>query len=356
MQLARSLDRSRFDVHMACFNCEGPLLDLLPPDLIEVPSFPLRGFGKPSTLFQAQKFVALLRSRRIQILQTFDFYTNVFGIPLANLAGVSATVGSRRDTSFKRSMGQAIAQKWSLRAATRIVVNAEAIKSLLVERDGIKSDKVCVIHNGLDLSRFNRNGLRGDEWSQNRDAHVVFVVIGNLRPEKGHLTFLRAAAKVAAVVPGARFVLAGEGPMRLEIERTIKTCGLADKVRLLGSVNNVPDVLAAADVVVCPSDTEGFPNAVVEGMAASKPVVATDTGGTRELVSEGVTGYLVPVGGAEMMAARMVELCHSQSVRLTLGGCARRRVEESFTVEHMAGQFGQLYEELVKESGNGSYA
>ena len=95
--MIKHLDRSRFEIHVACFDREGPLLDQLPSDVGEVVPFPLAGFARLSTVRQAAKFISFLRDVRIEILQTFDFYTNVFGIPLARLAGVPITVGSRRD-------------------------------------------------------------------------------------------------------------------------------------------------------------------------------------------------------------------------------------------------------------------
>lgn len=134
--------------------------------------------------------------------------------------------------------------------------------------------------------------------------------------------------------------------MRQKIEDSIGAMGLYEKVHLMGAVTNVPLALQAVDVVVSPSDTEGFPNAVLEGMMAAKPVVATDAGGTRELVIEGVTGYLVPVGAVELLASRMIALCQAPATRGSMGEKARSIAEQTFTVEKMARRFELLYEKL----------
>ena len=351
VQLIKHLDRARFDIHVACFDREGPLLDQLPADVGEVPGFPLTGFANLNAVRQAAAFIAFLRKARIQILQTFDLYTNVFGLPLAQLAGVPVTVGSRRDHGVKRTAWQAQAERWSLRLAGRVVANAEAIKSRLVQDGSLPADRILVIKNGLDLSRFPIPH-RSLQNSRGYDAHpVVFAVVANLREEKGHLMFVRAAQIVASACPEARFVLVGDGTMRQKIQESIKGLGLREKFHLMGAVKDVPQVLQGIDVVVSPSDTEGLPNAVLEGMAASKAVVATDAGGTRELVMEGITGHLVPTGDVEGLASRMIALCKAPDIRETMGANARRQVERCHTAEHVAKCFEHLYEGLAGISG-----
>jgi L-malate glycosyltransferase len=350
LQLIKHLDRSRFDVHVACFDREGPLLEQLPLDVGEVPAFPLTGFANPNAVRQATAFIALLRKTKIQIVQTFDLYTNVFGIPLARLARVPITVGSRRDHGVKRTAWQVRAERWSLRLARRVVANAEAIKSRLVQDGILETDRILVIQNGLDLSRF-AIPYGGLKKSSGFDSHsVVFAVVANLRAEKGHLMFVRAAQMVALACPEARFVLIGDGPMRQKIQESIEGLGLRKKFHLMGAVTNVPHALQGIDVVVSPSDTEGLPNAVLEGMAASKAVVATDAGGTRELVAEGVTGYLVPTGNVELLASRMIALYKVPSIRESMGANARRHVERCHTAEHSTKRFEDLYHELVNAS------
>ena len=351
VQLIKHLDRSRFDIYVACFDREGPLLDQLPVDVGEVPGFPLTGFANLNAVRQAAAFIAFLRKTRIQIVQTFDLYTNVFGLPLARLAGVPVTVGSRRDHGVKRTAGQVQAERWSLRLAGRVVANAEAIKSRLVQDGSLPADRILVIKNGLDLSRFPipHHSLQS---VRDQDAHpVVFGVIANLREEKGHLLVVQAAQIVASACPEARFVLVGDGVMRQKIQESIEGLGLRERFNLMGAVKNVPQVLQGIDVVVSPSDTEGLPNAVLEGMAASKAVVATDAGGTRELVMEGITGHLVPIGDVGGLASRMIALCKATDIREGMGANARRQVERYHTAEYVANRFELLYDELAVVSG-----
>ena len=351
LQLIQHLDRSRFDVHIACFDREGPLLERLPPDIEEVASFPLTGFANCNAVRQAAAFIAFLRKAKIQIVQTFDLYTNVFGLPLARLAGVPVTVGSRRDHGVRRTAWQARAEQWSFRLAMQVVANADAIKSRLVQEQVLGADRISVIRNGLDLSHFPISPRSRQSSAKDESRSVIFAVVANMRAEKGHLLFLRAAQQVASACPEARFVLIGDGAMRQKIQESIELLGLREKVKLVGAITNVPDALQEIDVVVSPSDTEGLPNAVLEGMAASKAVVATDAGGTRELVLEGVTGYLVPTGNAELLASRMIVLCRAPTTRENMGAMARQQVEQWHASEHVAGRFELLYDKLANISG-----
>lgn len=349
--MIRNLDRSRFEVHVACFDHEGPLLDQLPLDIGNVLAFPLEGFARLSTIRQAIRFIWWLRKTNIQIVQTFDLYTNIFGIPLVRVAGVPIAVGSRRDHSVTRSPWQVWAERWSLRLANRVVVNAEAIRERLTHDGVLEPDRIVVIKNGIDLDRFSVLGQDSKNVDQTDSKTVVFGVVANLRPEKNHLIFLQAARIVASSCPEARFLLVGDGPMRQKIQNLIRDLDLGQKIDLMGAVKDVPRVLQGIDVVVSPSDTEGLPNAVLEAMAASKAVVATNAGGTRELVEEGVTGHLVPVGDAEQLARRMIELCKRPLVRLNMGVSARCRVEKYYSADLVTKRFEFLYDEIASDSG-----
>lgn len=350
VELAKRLDRSRFVPIVACFKKVGPLAAELPGGLEAVHAFPLTGFVTWGALGRAREFITLLRHLKVQVVQCFDFYSNLFAIPLARLAGVPVILGARRDEAVMRSAAQQKAERFSYRLATGIIANADAIKSQLVHRDGLRPEKVWVIHNGLDLKRFD---VPADPP---RDAplengKVSIAMVANLRPEKGHVVFLKAVQQVIARIPHAQFLIVGDGPMRETIQTQMKELGVAGSVKMTGAVTNIPSLLRSVDIVVLTSlKNEGLPNAVMEAMAAGKPVVATDVGGTRELVSDGVTGYLVPVGDVPMIADRIHDLALSPVARKTMGDRARREIEEQFTVERTAKQFERLYDELSGRS------
>jgi L-malate glycosyltransferase len=350
LELFRHMDRTKFDLHLASFSAEGPLAEFLPCPIDEVQVYPLKGFCTKSHLRQARRFYRYLVEERIETVQCFDFYSNLFAIPVARLARVPLILGCRRDEAVMRTAWQQRVERWSYCMATGVIANAEAIKKQLINRDGLQPEKIWVIHNGLDLKRFDApSGLCAGVPVEH--GKVTVAVVANLRPEKGHLVFLKAVQRLMKSKPDSQFLIVGDGPMREAIETTVKELGLTGSVQLTGGVTNVPSLLRSVDIVVLASlKNEGLPNAVMEAMAAGKPVIATDTGGTAELVVDGLTGYVVLPGNSDMLAERMDNLCQDAEARRNMGEAARRRIVEQFTVDHMARRFEDLYRELVNAS------
>jgi glycosyltransferase involved in cell wall biosynthesis len=348
VELIRSLDRDRFEPIVACFRHDGPLLRDLPADLPPPEAFPLTAFWHAGAAYQAWRFLRLLRRRRVAVVQCFDFYANVFAIPLARLAGVPVVLGSRRDEGTVRTTAQRRVERWCYRHADAVVANGAAIGRQLVERDGLPKNRVVVVHNGIDLGRFDRLAERAPGQPTGAVRGPTVAVVANLRPEKGHLVFLEAAARLAQRCPDAEFVIAGDGPERDRIAARIATSAAAPHVRMAGAVANVAAFLRDVDIVALPSLTnEGFPNAAMEAMAAARPLVATDSGATRELVVDGVTGYLVPPGDAAQLADRLAELCADPLARRRMGARGRERVASLFTADRMGHRFGTLFETLL---------
>ena len=346
VELARSLNRTKFDVMLACFQKNGHLLGELPSDLPCPDVYPLKGFLSASCVHQSVRFLRFLRGIRPHVVQCFDFYSNVFAIPIARFAGVPVIVGARRNGVLK-TPGQLLVQRWCYRLASGVVANAGAIKEILVNDEGLQPRRVWVIHNGVDLSRFDSSQRPSSADSGRSWCDLRIGVVANLRPEKGHLVFLHAAQHLAGLYPSARFIIAGDGPMKGLIASRIRELSLSKRVQLLGFVRDIPSFLRNLDIVVLPSSSEAFPNAVQEAMAASLPVVATDTGGTRELVIDGETGFLVSPNDSSALADCIGRLCSDREMCLKMGEAGRRRVAEQFTADRMARRFEDLYLELL---------
>ena len=348
VELAKGLDRSRFDPVVVCFQAEGPLAQELPSDVADVPAFSLEGFVSLTGVKQAIRFVYYLKEKRIDVVQCFDFYSNVFAIPLARLARVRVILGARREEVATKTPFQQRAQRWSYRLATGVVANAEAMKEQVLKNEGLDPRKVWIIHNGLNLSRFDQHAANRDLQRTTKPLMLTIAVIANLRPEKGHGIFLSAAQELRNRCGQVRFVIAGDGPMRNDLNKTIQMLGLSDCVQMLGAVKDVPALLRSVDIAVLPSlKNEGFPNAVMEAMAASLPVVATDTGGTRELVVDGYTGFVVPAGESAALAEPLFRLCNDSELRRKMGEAGRLRIAQFFSTEKMVSRFEDLYAQLM---------
>ena len=332
-ELVRRLDRARFDVKVACFHPEGAWLRRV-EEVASVTAFPIHGFARPATVTQAAAFARWCRRHRIAVVQSCDLYANVFALPAAAVAGVPVRIGSRRELNPDKTAAQIALQRHAYRCARTVVANSPAAAAQL-EREGVPRDRIRVIPNGVAIERF----------TPVRSARAVrtILTVANLRPEKGHDVLLRAAARLAASHPDLSFVVAGDGPRAAELRAMADRLGVADRVEFLGHVEDVPSLLARADVFVLPSLSEAFPNAAIEAMAAGLPVIASATGGLLDLVDHQRTGVLVPAADPEALAEAIGALAADPAGAARLGAAAREDVAHRYAFDRMVRSFEDLY-------------
>jgi glycosyltransferase involved in cell wall biosynthesis len=360
VQLARLLAESgRYRVRVACLSPEGVLREEVERlNLGEIHAYPLTSFYDRRFATQLRRFAAFLRAEGIALVQTSDFYSNVFGMAGAALARVPARVASKRETGGMRTPAQRRVELLAFRLAHAVVANAEAVRRQLVG-DGVPARKVSVVYNGLDDERlrppagFSREGVL-DSMGLPRGRRLVTLVANLRHAVKDHPTFLRAAQRVHKEVPEAAFVLAGEGELEADLRALAAELGIADAVFFTGRCTRVGELLAVSDVCVLSSAAEGFSNSILEYMAAGRPVVATDVGGAREAVVEGETGHLVPAGDDEQMAARIGELLRDPVRAREMGGRGRGRVVEQFSCAAQLARVEALYERLLERNSTAS--
>ncbi|MEO8520141.1 MAG: glycosyltransferase [Acidobacteriota bacterium] len=339
-ELVRRLDPRQFRVHVACFHRAGAWLPRVLERAASVVEFPIRGFGRPATAGQLLAFARWCRRERIAVVQTCDLYANIFGLPGAALAGVPVRIGSRRELNPDKSAGQIRLQRLAYRAATKVVANSPAARQVLTA-EGVAPGSIAVIPNGVDPSWFDLPDHR-------RPIRTV-ITVANLRPEKSHDTLLEAAAALAPTHPDLRFQIVGDGPRRQQLEARAAALGLGGLgglggiVQFLGHRDDVPALLAAADLFVLPSRSEAFPNGAIEAMAAGLPVVACAVGGLVDLIDPGVTGLLVSPGDAAALAAAIARLAGHPAEAESLGRAARLAVRQRYSFDRMVGSFEALY-------------
>jgi glycosyltransferase involved in cell wall biosynthesis len=332
IELIRRLDPSRWRVHVACFRPEGAWFPRVAESHARVSVFPVRSFRRLTIWNHLRAFAAWCREQQILVVQATELPSNLFALPAARLAGVPVRVGARREINPNKSGLEIALQRSAYACATTVVANSQAAAERL-RLEGVPHRKIAVIPNGLDAVTFAKT---------NRPGSRTVVVVANLRPEKRHDVLLEAAPAVLRQFPDARFHIVGDGPERQRLENLATVLGVANACVFFGHESNVAQRLGEAGIFVLPSQSEGFPNAVLEAMAAGLPVVASDISAMRELIDGGTTGLLVPAGDPRALGDALCRLMRDGSFAARMGEAGRAMVQR-YSFDRMVASFESLY-------------
>lgn len=351
LNLVGGLDRARFDLHIGCFARQGQLFPQLEASGVPISEYRIHSLYNPRSLRARLEFGRYLRRHSIDIVHSYGFYSNVFALPAAQLAGVPVTIASIRDTGEMLSGMKKRVQKLFCRRADCILANADGVRSWLIA-EGYPAEKIQVIRNGIALPPARRRGPSAFRQELGLDPGVpVIAVVSRLVRVKGVEHFLEAAAKVSVLFPRARFLVVGGGPHQAALERYSAQLGLHGRVTFTGFRGDVYEVLAGIDVYVLPSLSEGLSNSLLESMAAGVPTIATRVGGTPEALEDGQSGLLVRPGDCDALARAMCLLLRNPELAAAFGRAGRCRVEAAFTIEKMVRQTESLYLRLLEQKG-----
>jgi glycosyltransferase involved in cell wall biosynthesis len=355
VQLTRLLvDDGRYNIRLACLEKKGVLLDdSIGGRFDDIPEFPLTSFFDANMAKQLRRFVAWVKANKVDIVQTHDFYTNIFGVIGARFANVPVRIAAKRETGMRTDF-QRFIERRAFSMTDVVVVNSEGVRKYL-SGSGVPVQKLELVHNGIDHERFNGSGggpaASVTDFGLPKDKPLRFAtMVANLREEvKNHEMFLRAARKVADRIKDAAFIVAGEGERMRLITSLARDFGLADRTFFLGRCTLVPELLALSDVCVLTSDSEGFSNSILEYMAAGKPVVATDVGGAAEAIVENETGFLVAPNDDDALADRLCRLFNDRALAEQMGRKGKQRVVEQFSMQQQLDKTLSIYQrELAK--------
>jgi L-malate glycosyltransferase len=353
--LAEGLDRSTFELRLACLRRAGLLLERVEKLEHKVVDYRISNLYGHRALAERIRFARYLRRHEIEIVHTYNFYPNVFAIPAARLAGTPVVIASIRDTgAYLTPMKQRV-QKLACRFADCVVANAEAVRQWLIDQ-GYDEGRITVIRNGVDMKRF---AVRADGPRIRAELGVaprapLVAVVSRLSRTKGLEDFLDAAADVARTIPEARFLIVGEGTFKdSEYQRDLAAranrLGVGDRVVFTGLRMDVPELLSEVAVSVLPSLSEGLSNTLLESLAAGVPTVATRVGGNSEAVEDGVTGLLVPPRDPGALARAVRRLLQDPELAGRFGVAARQRAVKHFSFERMIRETEDVYVRLLEE-------
>jgi glycosyltransferase involved in cell wall biosynthesis len=300
----------------------------------------------PWDVAAVRRLVGLIRTEGVSIVHTHSSIDAWLGGMAARIAGVP--IVRTRHVSIPIRRGLNPVYRWF---ADRVITSGEAIRSLVVAA-GVPPARVIAIPAGVDLAAYRRAG-RGA--GVRRELGLAGPVIGSIamfRGSKGHPHLLDAFARLRAQAPGVRLLLVGDGVRRAWVQSLAVERGLGDEVIFTGFRSDVPALLEAMDCFVLASTrTEGVPQSLLQAFAAEVPVVASAIGGIPEVVEDGVTGWLVPPGDDDALAAAIGRVLGDPAEAALRARAGRRLVEERFSHAAAMGRTIALYDELISIRG-----
>ena len=356
-ELSRAL-RSRYRFVFACLDGAGPLAEQLRDEghVVEVlnrqPGVDWR-CGRRLARFLREQNVAAVHAH-----QYTPFFYTLLARGLGGRPPVIFTEHGRLHPDHPR-LKRIVCNRLLRRQHDRVIGVGEAMRQALIANEGIPASSVEVLFNGVRLQPFRAAVEDSELRSQTRrelgfsEADCVVVQVARLNALKDHATAARAIARASQQDARIRWLVVGDGEERTSLEVLLREQQLEGVTRLVGTRRDVPRLLAAADVCLLSSISEGLPLTLIEAMAARLPVVATDVGGVAEVVVPEITGLLAAAGDDATLAQHLLRLSADRGLAARLGRTGAARAEHLFSFERMEAGYAAVFDDVLAANGWG---
>jgi L-malate glycosyltransferase len=353
LSLLKAYDRDLMNPMVCCFKAKGEIGVQMEKSGFEVVDFHVERHYRFSPGI-IRRLYAVMKERDIHVVRAHKYSASLYGRIAAKLAGVPVVITSvhgnyRKDLRFERK----IANKMLSRVTDRIVAMSESIRADIIKYDNIDPEKVLVIKNGVDTVLFsplaNAGGIR--EKLALKDNETVIGFVGRLVPAKGLSYLISAFENVKMELGHVKLLIVGSGHLMEPLKVMVRDKGLSNDIIFLGERTDIPQLLGVMDLFVMPSIAEGLPNALLEAMAAARPVLVTCAGGMGEIIEDGVNGLVVPVGDMASLSGGLRKLVKDSSFAQALGAAARQCIENKYSIRATARAWEDLYISLLRKKG-----
>ena len=353
VRTAERLDRERFALRVICLGESGPLAERYRAAGITVEYLSLRGLYGLSMLRSGRQFVRSLRRERVDIVHAHDIYSNVFASVWARRARVPVVIASQR-WHLSPNPKLRLINRLAYARADAVLANSAQIAKAVTQEAGVPATKVRTITNFADDSAFGspsiderKNRRRG--WNVPDDA-IVIGCVARFDPVKDHISLLKAFALLRERRADLFLVLVGDGETRPTLEALVAELGVEGAVHFAGELPGGQNHHRGFDISALASLSEGFPNSLVEAMAAGNPVVATSVGGNVDAVIDGSTGFLVPPGDPALLAEALNRLSGDPALRASFGREGQCRAQQEYAAAHVLRSLEEMYSFLLSQS------
>jgi glycosyltransferase involved in cell wall biosynthesis len=339
------LNQPPFRVSVVCLRERGALADSLEQAGVPVVVVPLPSRLNPRGLRALSRW---MRESHVDLIHSHMYRSNVPATIASRMAGVRVVLCQVHNINTWETRRQRWMDRLLLRWRTAMIAVSEEVKRDVVANLRCPPERVRVLYNGIDLQEYG--SVRPDPELRRclgvPENRRLIVVLARLVPHKGHMRLLQALEAARNELPPTHILLVGDGKMRDALERDVRARQLSDMVSFAGHRDDVPQILALADLSVLTSDREGFSNAIVESLAAGVPVVATDVGGNREAIIHGENGLLIAPDNIQGLAQALQRLLGDEPLRRRMSESARRHAQR-FGLDQMVEETRRLYLEML---------
>jgi len=343
LKLAEQLPQYGYRASILTFSAHPGAAIQSPPCPIYL--LPLQRTYDLTALRAALDLGLFLRRQKIQLVQTFFESSDIWAGFVTKTMSSAKLIWSRRDMGILRTRKHRLAYRIMAGFPDAVFAVSDQVRRHCIEVDRIDPSRVQTIYNGLNLSDWTESSRPGKA-----SGEVLVTSVGNIRRVKGYDILIKAAAPIMAHFPGVSFSIAGdvlEPDYFAELQALVRDLNLSDRFHFVGGITDLQQHLCAADIFVLPSRSEGFSNAIVEAMAASLPVIATEVGGNAEAVKEGVSGLLVPPDDPEALCAAITRLLSNPTQAKAMGASGNSIAAKYFTAEAMMTRIVSTYQKLL---------
>jgi glycosyltransferase involved in cell wall biosynthesis len=353
VELANHMDPARFDLHVVVLHDYAPLAESLRDAARRLHVIQRRGKFDFTVVTRLR---ALLKKLGAAVVHGYLFDAEIAARVAGRMAG-AAVIGSERNTDYALKRVNKLAYRLTCRCHDLTIANSRAGAEFNARLLGQPATQYRVVYNGVDVERFQpRDGAALRAELGLRPEHRVVGIMASFKPQKNHLLFIEAAARVARAVPDARFLFVGDelfqgscdsAETKRQMLALVEELGLKPRCLFVGNRADVERYYNVCDVTALSSRYEGTPNAALESMASGVPVVATDVSDHRQVIAAGGAGFVVPLDDAESFAERVLALLRDEELRKETARRARARVLEEFSCRRLAEKTADVYDEAL---------
>lgn len=346
-EITRKLDRDRYDIETWCIAGGGEIAENLKKTGEVVRILNILTYRNP---FNILKLSGMLKKVKPDIVHTHGYFASTIGRIAAKFAGIKIIIYHVHSTYFDYKKRHLLTERFLSFFTQKIICCSKAVEAFVRGHERINPSKTVVIYNGVNEDEF-RQPIDIAEIKRKLNispgGHIIGIV-ASLNRNKGHKYLFKAAVKILKEFSDVKFLIVGDGILKKELEKSVQEMGIAESIIFTGTRCNIPEILSVIDIFVLPTcKREGLGIAIIEAMAAGKPVVASDIGGIPELVKNGVSGILAEPGNSDALSAAIMTLLNDKARVKNMGRKGAEIIKQSFSSVRMIKKIEKLYQELL---------